>query len=464
MRNFEPRPYQIMIAKHFMENDRNGVFAAMGMGKTSATLMYLKHLLEFGLAKKILIIAPLRVAMSVWPMETKNWKQFSDLNIVPIVGLPAKRIKTINSNCAIHTINYEQLDWLVSYFEERGGWPFDTVILDESTKVKGFRTRQGTKNAKALSKVIHKTKHVKELTGSPVANGLKDLWGQAWMLDKGKRLEDSYGKFTNRWFKLGFDGFSVKPLPNAEKEIREAVRDLYLTVDPKDYFDLKEPIVNNLYVPLPESAFKYYKEMEEVFFVTLARELKEHKVIEAVNAAVLTQKLLQISSGCLYTKGSEEWVELHDEKIKALEDVIEEASGAPVLVAYYYKFDKHRILKHFGSKARELDKNPTTIDKWNNGEIPILLAHPQSAGHGLNLQHGGNILAFFGVDWNLEYRLQMLERIGPVRQVQSGYNRNVFVHNILSNAPIDSMVLERITTKKSIQDILLAELKNRKIT
>lgn len=465
-KDFVPRPYQTLILKHFIDEDRNGVFAGMGLGKTVATLTYIKYLFDFEVTDKpVLILAPLRVAESVWPAECREWNHLKNLSVQPITGSLKHRILALKAKSRIYSMNYENIEWLVNYYEDPGReWPFETVILDESTKVKNFRTRQGGKRAKALGSIIHrKVKRVKELTGTPTPNGLKDLWGQAWMLDAGQRLEKSFNKFSLRWFRVGYDGFSLKPLPKADQEIHHLLRDLYFTVDTKDYFDLKDPIVNNIVVDLPAAAMTKYKELETQFFTVLEGEYAKTHTIEAANAAVLSQKLLQVSSGCMYV-GENKWEQLHDEKIKALESIIEEASGAPVLVAYYYVFDEHRILEKFKSKgAVSLKRDSTAIDRWNKGQIPILLVHPSSAGHGLNLQHGGNIMVFFGVDWNLETRLQAVERIGPVRQMQSGYKRNVFIHNILSNTWIDRAVAENIEGKKSIQDLLLEAMKSKKV-
>jgi SNF2 family DNA or RNA helicase len=244
----------------------------------------------------------------------------------------------------------------------------------------------------------------------------------------------------------------MKPHAHSQAEIQDKLRDCCLTVQAKDWFDLRAPIISNVYVDLPMKARKHYAEMEKTLFTQLTTQ-----AVEAFGAAEKSLKLLQLASGCLYTAAGE-WEVLHDEKILALESIIEESGGEPILVAYHFKSDLARLKKAF-PKARTLDANPKTIAAWNKGEIPLLLAHPQSAGHGLNLQDGGRILVYFSHWWALEDRLQIAERIGPVRQLQAGYDRNVFVYNIVARGTIDETVAERIDEKRSVQDLLLEAMK-----
>lgn len=453
---YNPRPYQKIIAQYLDENSRCGIWAGMGLGKTASTLTMLANRYMLGeLTKPTLILAPLRVVNSVWPQECRKWEHLSGLHVQPITGTPKARAMALRSDAPIYAINYENLPWLVEHLQ--GRWPFEIVIADESTKLKSFRTKQGGSRARALAGVAHtKIKEFKLLTGTPAPNGLTDLWGQTWMLDKGDRLGKTYSAYTNRWFSTDYMGWNMKALPHSEAEIHNKLADIHLSIAAKDYFDLAEPIVNDIVVTLPDKIHTYYKEMENKFFIDIGT----HE-INAVNAAVLSQKLLQISNGCVYVDDAHiKFKELHDAKIQALESVVNEAAGAPILIAYNYKFDKERILKHF-KQARVLNNDPSTIEDWNAGKIPILLSHPASAGHGLNLQDGGNIIVFFGVDWNLENRMQIIERIGPVRQLQAGYDRPVFIHNILSDVSIDHMVMERIEGKRSVQDILLDAMNRR---
>lgn len=328
------------------------------------------------------------------------------------------------------------------------------MLVHNCSKLKSFRLRQGSKRARALASVaFSKVTRFIGLTGTPSPNGLIDLWGQTWFLDKGERLGTTFSKFEQRWFRKGYDGFSLKPMPHAEREIHDKLRDICLTVEG---LQVDEPIFNNIMVDLPPAARTQYNLMEREMFAEI-----EGVGIEAFNAAARTSKLLQFSAGAVITDSDTgEWSPVHDVKLDALESVIEEAAGAPVLVAYHFRSDLARLKKRF-PKAVALDSDPKTIDRWNAGKIPILLAHPASAGHGINLARGGNILVFFTVDWSLETYMQVIERLGPMRQKQAGLNRPVFVHHILSRKTVDEMVLERLRSKRSVQDVLLEALKRR---
>lgn len=327
------------------------------------------------------------------------------------------------------------------------------VLVHNCTRLKSYRTRQGGSRAKALAKVAHDPVHrFVGLTGTPAPNGLKDLWGQVWFVDKGERLGRTFSAFEARWFTKGWDGYSLQPLAHAQPEIEDRLRDVCLTVKG---LPVDEPILNRIYVDLPKDARRIYEDLERDMWAEI-----EGVGVEAVHAAVRTNKCLQLANGAIYTDESGNWTEVHDEKIEALKSVVEEANGMPVLVAYNFKSDLARLLAAFPA-GRHLDDDPKTIDEWNAGKIPVLFAHPASAGHGLNLQDGGNILAFYGLNWNLEEHDQIIERIGPQRQKQSGYDRPVFVHYIMARGTVDDLVAERLISKRSIQDILLEAMKRR---
>lgn len=449
---FTPRPYQTLITNHILDNNRAAVWAGMGLGKTTGSLNAIDNLLLVE-SDPVLVLAPLRVARSTWPDEARKWDHLKNIHVMPIVGNEAERRMALKHDASVYTTNYENLPWLIDFYGER--WPFKTVISDESTKLKGFRLRQGGMRAQALGKVAHtKIKRFVELTGTPSPNGLQDLWGQMWFLDAGVRLGRTFAGFKQRWFRPSHDGFGIIPMDHAQVEIQDKLRDLCLTIDAKDWFDLKDPIVNNIYVDLPIKARKLYQDMEKQMFM----QIEEHDV-EAFNAAARTVKCLQLANGAAYVgDGNTEFKEIHDAKLQALEDILEESAGMPVLVAYNFKSDLARLRNAF-PKGRALDANPQTIRDWNAGLIPILFAHPASAGHGLNLQDGGNILVFFGHDWNLENRLQIIERIGPTRQMQAGHDRPMFIHNIIARDTVDEMVMARVETKREVQDILLDAMK-----
>lgn len=452
------RPYQELIVDHILEKERCNVFVPMGLGKTSATLVSLETL-ALSEESKTLIIAPLRVAQNTWPDEIEKWS--IDLPVSIIIGGTKARENALRQDARVYTINYENLPWLVDFFKYSSKpWPFETVVADEVTKLKGFRTRQGTKRAKAIAEVAHKkVKRWVGLTGTPAPNGLKDLWGPMWFVDGGERLGKTYTAFSERWFRKTYDGFGLLPLEHSQREIQNLISDVCLSFDAKDYFDLKEPIVNKIRVDLPKKARQLYADMEKRMFLELEGKLGPTEV-EALNAAAKTQKCLQLANGAIYTDLSKNWQETHDAKIQVLDGIIEEANGAPVLVVYNFKHDLARLKAAFPG-GHALDSNPGTIKRWNQGKIPILFIHPASAGHGLNLQDGGNIIAFFSVNWNLEEHQQVIERIGPVRQKQAGFDRPVFIHYILANDTLDFDVIERLEGKATVQESLMKAMKRR---
>lgn len=454
------RRYQDLMVGYTIEHKRCALFAGMGLGKTVSTLTALSTILTLE-GGKVLVLAPKRVAQSTWPFEAKKWPHIKHLRVMPVIGSATERRDALRQDADIYTTNYDNLVWLVEHYGD--AWPFTIVVADESTRLKSFRLRQGGKRAQALAKVAHtKIERFILLTGTPAPNGLLDLWGQMWMLDAGQRLGRSFTAFKDRWFTTSYDGFGSTPVGNAQADIQAAIGDICLTLDPKDWFDLNDPIVTNLYIDLPREARKLYKDMEKQMFL----ELEGHEV-EAFSAAAKTQKLLQLANGALYltpedgAKGPKEWKPVHEAKLDALDSIIAEANGMPVLVAYHFVSDLARLKAAF-PQGKQLDASSKTIADWNAGKIPILFAHPQSAGHGLNLQDGGNILVFFGHNWNLEDRLQIIERIGPVRQLQAGYNRPVYIYNIVARDTVDELVLERVQTKREVQDILLDALNRHK--
>lgn len=452
--DWTPHSYQRDIVKHQLTLDRSATWAGMGLGKTVATLTAIDAM-QTGSRKMALVLAPLRVAQSTWPDEARKWAHLRKLEVTPIVGSAKAREQALQGDAVVHTVNYEQIPWLIDYWCKKGRWPYHLIVADESTRLKGFRLRQGTKRAQALAKVAHGlTKRWVNLTGTPAPNGLEDLWGQQWFVDKGARLGSSFTAFAQRWFREHPSGYGITALPHAQREIEERLRDVCLTI--RDGLPVDKPIVNRIAVDLPTAARSAYRDLEKKYFA----ELRDGAQIDAANAAVKSGKLLQIANGSVYTDDKGAWSEVHDAKLRALESVIEEAAGAPVLVAYHFRSDLERLQKAF-PRARVLDKDPATIREWNAGKIPILLAHPASAGHGLNLQDGGHHLAFYSLSWNLEEHDQIIERIGPVRQRQAGHNRPVFVHYLLAEDTIDEIVLDRLLHKRSVQDVLMDAMRRK---
>ncbi len=449
------RPYQEQIVDHIIANPRTNLLCPMGSGKTLSVLTALDALSLVEDVFPVLVVAPLRVAKSTWPDEIQKWAHLRHLTVSVITGNIRQRWKALDTDADIVCINYDNLVWLAEACGDR--WPFRTIVADEATRLKGFRTRQGTKRAKALAKYAHQTPRYIGLTGTPAANGLQDLWALSWFVDKGQRLGLTYQAFTSRWFQtIGTAaGFNlIKPLPHAQREIEDKIKDICLSIDLKDYIDIREPVVNTISVELPEKARKIYRDMEREMFA----EIRKDKEIAAFSAAAKTMKCLQLANGAVYTDETGSWEDIHDAKLDALESVIEEANGMPVLVAYHFKSDLARLQKRF-RQGRVLDADPKTIKAWNAGKIPVLFAHPASAGHGLNLQDGGNILAFFSLNWNLEERLQIIERIGPARQAQAGHDRPVFVHNIIAKDTIDELVLARVEGKREVVDLIMEAMR-----
>lgn len=452
-RVFVPHDYQEEVIDFICENRRCAVWAPMGGGKTVSTLTALERLSVVEDIYPALVLAPLRVARTTWPDEVTKWAHLSGLRVSVISGTPKQRERALAKEADVYTTNYDNLGWLCNQFEE-GEWPFKTVVADEFTRLKSFRLRQGGSRAAALGKVAHTAvSRFIGLTGTPAPNGVKDLWGQSWFLDKGERLGRTFSAFSERWFRKGYDGYSLVPYDHTQKEVQDRLKDICLTVKG---LDVEHPLVNPVYIDLPTLARRVYTEMENELFTVLNDE-----GVEAANAAVRTQKCLQLANGALYIDDEGNWEKAHDAKLDALDSIIEEANGAPVLVAYHFKHDLQRLRDRY-AKARVLDADPDTIRQWNAGEIPILLAHPASAGHGLNLADGGNILAFFGVNWNLEEYMQIIERIGPMRQKQAGHDRPCLVYPILARDTMDEVVMERLASKRDVQDVLLEAMKRRK--
>lgn len=454
---FTPRPYQHQMIGHALDLPRCALWAGMGMGKTLATLTALDGLAltDPGPA---LVLAPLRVARSTWPDEAAKWAHLRNVEVSPVVGTPDQRRAALRRPANVFTTNYEQLPWLVEHFGSR--WPFRTIVADESTRLKGFRLRQGGQRTAQLARVAHAhADRFIELTGTPSPNGLADLWGQAWFLDRGQRLGSSFKAFEDRWFQSISVGAhaaarELRPLPFAQEQIQDRMRDVALTLDPKDWFDLREPIVNTVRVALPAKARAAYQDMQRELFAAIG----EHEV-EAANAAAKSAKCLQLASGSVWVDAAAgAYAEVHDAKLQALESIAEEAAGASLLVRYHWVPSRERILRAF-PKARMLDENPQTIRDWNAGKVPMLVAHAQSAGHGLNLQDGGHHYVAFDHWWDLEHHQQITERIGPVRQLQAGHDRPVFHHYIVAEGTLDEQVMSRLESKRSVQDLLLEAMK-----
>jgi SNF2 family DNA or RNA helicase len=455
---FVPHPYQEQAIDSALSTPRSNLWAGMGMGKTTAAMTVASTLqLQGEITSPILVLGPRRVIQDTWPGEAQKWDHLSGLEVSVALGTPKARATALGLDTAIHAINYDNLPWLVEHWGDR--WPYQMVIADEATRLKGMRLGGShASRAKALGRVAHRrVRRWLNLTGTPSPNGLVDLWGQQWFVDAGERLGHTYTAFEDRWFMRpvrGGEFTKVQPLPFAQDQIEDRLRDCTLSLRPEDHFNLEEPIRRVIEVTLPPKARQLYTEMEKTMFANIGG-----VDVEVFGAAAKTNKCLQLANGAAYTDDEGSWHEVHTAKIEALESLVQELAGAPLLVAYHFKSDLARLRRAF-PKAKTLDDRNAIAD-WNAGRISVLLAHPASAGHGLNLQQGGHHIAFFGQWWDLEQHDQIVERIGPVRQLQSGFKRPVFIYYIVAKDTVDELVMARRETKRAVQDLLLEAMVRR---
>lgn len=444
-----PRPHQVLASDYVFEHKRCNLWAHPGLGKTSIIYRLFDLLMLCGSNFfPALVVAPLAVARDVWTAEQQKWTDFRGMRVVPIIGSsPAARISQLLLTGDIYTINYENLVWLVEYFGDK--WPFRIVIADESTRLRGYREKKGgTKRAQALSTIAERTGRWINLTGTPSPHGLESLWGQQWFVDFGERLGTSYSAYLKRWFIVEAFTRQVIPRENARPEIYGALADCAMSLRAEDWLDVKKPHFSQKRVNLPPDSMKLYKQMERKFFA----DMPGGQII-AQTAMAKSAKLIQMASGSVYETETGIAHFLHDAKIEALRSLYDEL-GENLLVVYHFKFEITRILAEF--PEAKLYKGKAEEDLWNSGKLPMMLVHPKSAGHGLSLQHGGRAVAFFTNTWDLELRLQVLERIGPARQLLSGYDRVVLIYDILANNTMDDNVMARLDGHATELEALMA--------
>ena len=433
-------PYQHRAVEFIKDNPKAALWIDMGLGKTVSTLTALIDLIDQKVIKKTLIIAPLRVSNHTWPTEIANWTHTSALNYTVLSGLtPKKREAALDEDTDIHIINRENVPWLVEKLGQK--WPYDCVVIDESSSFKSHTSKRW----RSLKKVYGKIDRMVQLTGTPAPNSLLELWPQFYLLDQGKRLENTRGKFLNKYCTgVGnpqWNQWAVKP--DRADAIHNAVADIALVMNAEDYLKLPARIDIKVEVELPPKARSIYEQMKSDFLIAY----KGGEIL-AVNAAVQIGKLMQIANGNVYDEEGE-YVRCHREKFDALEEIID-STNDPVLIAYNFKSDLAELRLLFPD-AEVIGKDPTVIDRWNAGEIPILFAHPASAGHGLNLQKGGNVIVWFGLTWSLELYQQFNARLH-----RQGQDKPVRIFHILTKDTADKAVLEALTTKKDTQDTLLS--------
>ena len=444
---YTPHDYQDYAANQILDKPACGILLDLGMGKTVVTLTAIDELLfDRFEVKKVLVIAPLRVAEDTWSKECEKWDHLKHLRIAKVLGTEKSRIAALKSKADIYIINRENVVWLVEHYGK--AWPFDMVVVDELSSFKSAKSMR----FKALRKVRPLMKRIVGLTGTPTPNGLLDLWPQIYLLDRGERLGKTLGGYRERYFdpdKRNLEMiFSYKLKPEAEKAIYEKISDICVSMKAQDYLQMPARIDNFVRVEMSPKEKALYKQLERDMLLPFT-----WGDIDAANAAVLSNKLLQMANGAVYDEfGAVR--QIHRRKIDAIEDLWEGANGKPILVFYAYKHYKER-LQEFFKTARVLNTSQDITD-WNAGTIPVALAHPASAGHGLNLQAGGHIIIWFGIPWSLELYQQANGRL-----YRQGQNESVIIHHIVTSETIDEDVIKALDRKDTGQAALLEAVKAR---
>lgn len=438
LRNYQRRAYTFI-----KRNPQSGLFLDMGLGKTVSTLTALADLFESGDVRRVLLVAPLKVVQGVWAQEAKKWAHTKHLTFKLIHGDERQRLQALQSTADVHLINVENLRWLLYVLKNAAKrknfqWPYDTLIIDESSLFKSPSAKRFVTLRHTLNRFPRR--HI--LTGTPSPNGLMDLWSQLFIVDKGQRLGENVKRYRERFFSTaGYMGYSYEPVPEAKEKIAELISPVILTMRAEDWLELPPLIKSEVWVDLPAPVRKMYNRMEKEMFLEL-----ETGTAEAAHAASVTAKCHQIANGALFLedhRGDKVWQAVHDAKLEALQEIIE-GTGSNALVAYYFKHDLERLRKAFPKAPVIKDaKNQAQLDKmqteWNAGKHPVMLIHPQGAGHGLNLQDGGHLLVFYSMLFGHEPYRQVIERIGPARQV--GKAKRVLVKHIVARDTVDEALL-----------------------
>ena len=465
--------YQVKAVDHILQHPQSMLFLDMGLGKSICTLTAITDIFNAGVSMGVLVIAPLRVCQTVWAQEAKKWSHTKHLTSALVHG-PHHKYRAIGQHKHIYLLNYEGIQWFVNQVEiqflaKGRSLPFDTIVLDEITRLKNTRDTTygddpGSVRGEALLRLLKYVPRRIGLTGTPAPNGLEDLFGQYLVLDGGRRLGTSYLGFRERFFKpAGFGGYKSSITAIGKDHIHQLIADITIQMKGEDYLELPKITENVINIQLPHDLRKAYDKLELEMFL----ELDSGASIEAVNSLSLMSKALQFSNGAIYTTPElPEWEKIHDLKLDALQEIYDSHGQSPLLIGYQYKHDKERILKKFkklkpvalDSKVKRAEAEEIVI-KWNRGEIPMLIGHSQSIGHGLNLQFGSNHIVFFGLGYNLELYLQLIGRLGRQGQPED----RVFVHKILCADTLDQAVNDALHTKEATQDDLRESLQNYRI-
>ncbi len=446
---YEPHDYQTYATEFILTHPASAILLDMGLGKSVITLTAIFDLcLDSFQIRKVLIVAPLRVAKNTWPAELRKWDHLKGLLWSVAMGTEAERKAALQQNAFVYIINRENVQWLV----EQSGLPFDfdMVVIDELSSFKSYQA----KRFRALMKVRPGLKRIVGLTGTPSSNGLMDLWAEFRLLDMGKRLGRFITHYRNQYFtpgkRNGMVVFSYKPIPGADEAIYDAISDITISMKAADHLRMPELIMNTVTVKLSSDERDVYEGMRKELVVSLGDE-----EIDAGNAAALAGKLSQMANGAVYG-ADRRMIPIHDRKLDALEDLLEAANGKPVLVAYWFQHDLDRITERLNklhipfARADKAD----SIERWNHGELPVMLIHPASAGHGLNLQSGGSTLVWFGLTWSLELYQQTNARLW-----RQGQKNTVVIHHIVSEKTIDERIIAALTQKEKTQTALMDAVK-----
>lgn len=446
-KKFIPRPYQHYAYNQIIEKPATALMLDMGMGKTVITLTAINDLLyDYFDVAKVLVIAPLRVAETTWTDECRQWNHLAGLIISPVIGTLSERVRALKTKADVYTINRENVVWLVDYYGK--DWPFDMVVIDESSSFKNHQS----KRFKALKRVRPIIKRLVELTGTPAPNGLMDLWSQLYLLDRGKRLGKTIGQYRRQFFKPGAGSghivYEWNLQKGAEREIFNRISDICVSMKSSDYIALPEAMYNIIPVKLSTPVQREYKRLAK----DLVLRVNDDEIV-ANTAAALSGKLLQMSSGAVYDDAGHV-IKIHNAKLEALEDIVSANEHKGILVFYWFKHDLDRLKEKF-PEAVQL-KTAADIKAWNSGEISIMLVHPASAGHGLNLQYGGSIIVWFSLSWSLELYQQANKRLH-----RSGQTHTVVIHHLVAQGTIDEDVMKALQGKKVTQETMITAIKAR---
>jgi SNF2 family DNA or RNA helicase len=440
---YDLHEYQNRVVQFIIDRRRCALWLDMGLGKTTSTLTAVNDLIDSFAVSKTLVIAPLRVANTVWKQEAAQWSHLRHLDVAICTGTERNRMSVLQRDAHVYVINRENVEWLVNHYKAK--WPFDCVVIDESSSFKNATS----KRFRALKKILPFTEYMILLTGTPSPNGLLDLWSQTYLIDQGEALGRTMTAFKQRFFESDYMGYKLTPRAGSAEKIYDLMAPMTISMSAEDYLEVPDRIDLVEQVDLPPAAMKAYQMFED----TLLAHLPDGEVVEAMNAAVLANKLLQNANGALYTDTLGNWSEVHSAKLDALVDLVEQNDNENLLIAYNYKSDLERIQKKFPT-AKVLNKDPQTIIDWNAGRIKMLLAHPASAAHGLNLQHGGSMIIWFGMNWSLELYQQFNARLH-----RQGQSKPVRVIHMIANGTIDQRVMGVLASKDSTQSALLSALK-----